>query len=580
MTEYPRRSPGAHFNGLIRKIPTLRRTGKTYVFNYKFKIIKNKKYYNLLTGKLNFTGYQMADEFKTYTHYRSIGWLNFAHTGVIIEIAPKNNGYNLEEGLYRLTCARKPDTPGFEEQMQLNQNMFVRNYSTVLLAYIRLNLGYHSDYHSETYDDMLIMRNKPHAKHEVYRNAFDQMEVSGQIGGIEHIMEHSDGKGKPGEEAKVGKYHRMIVDYGPNIPVVLVEACNTLKEWFGSTTFTNNNCTFKAITSPEPEKIMDHIEFMNNSGSDFDMMSYSDDVVCKDKGEFGGKFNNCDLESNDQCPRGMLIELFFEFFGFTEIHRNVLRNCILAPIKIANPLNKKYRLNEYFMLKPYELMEGSGIPCTALMNFFAWFCIWFMKTLHPEYTTNKCANLIGYSCSYDVQRERHILEDIQFLKQSPCWGIKEGERLPRYHLTPNLGIIAKVSGVRKGDYPQTPSRELKKLGLSRKDDTVEFRAKYHQTGVMNGLLHGVNYPPINRLNPSIHDNIYLSPDAQDYHIAITKSSKVLYTRDYFYRRYNLESWEIDELESFIANNGYGVTIYSSAIDKILFKDYGLNVPFL
>lgn len=497
---------------------------------------------------LKFTSLEPEIDQPVSITFKTLFGYTFAHNGVIW----KNDNVSLSLALYRHTCVRCPETPGYDSALRIAQTNYLTRHPKIH-SYITSDLA--------LYEPLPSMRELavhtctlPHAKRKLRQDALAQLQLSDGIG--EAVWCRSvEWKMKTGEYAKPGKIPRIIVDIGVSGSLQGSYWADLIKHYFGDRDIVMNDGIFRFETQPHPDKVMAAFERILKPTLNWSLTCFSDDAIYSQQ-RTSFDYCNLDVSSCDSSHTPELFESMFDAFSIPDDIRDALKGQIMAPIRIHDTNSKK---KTTLTLRPRGFYLQSGITITTLLNVYAWYCIAHHHAEHTKATIIDSATALGYIVTQELCEQP---EDLQFLKLSPTL-----DNTGTYRAMLNLGVIIRASGVCKGDLPGR--------------GCILTRAADFQSSLMNGLLASIDYPPLSKLNPKTHSNIlddYSDISGSLHHTKAHLSVRHSYHRDSFYTRYKLTTHEIDELENLISLAAPGTTIWSSAASKILLKDYGLSVP--
>lgn len=547
-------------------LPTVRVIDKEYVFNERFKVLYGKEFWTE-KGEIVFPephphekGYDFSNVYRT-----QYGW-NFAHNGVILG---KCN-YNLRLGLRRMLCKVFPDCTreecgnayydAYDQMLINNQHNWIRDHGHEFkkafdACYTEM------DKYQELLHSAEFLTTLPHPKMKLRADTYKECEQNGTLG-KDVWADSVEWKQKTDEIAKFLKYIRMIVDLGCAASLQGAVWTEWAKKLLASQSLIVGNCRYRFVNEPAPQNIADVIFELWNSEYDIDMIAFSDDaaIVVKENNRrvYAG---NLDFRSNDMCKGDSIYKLFHEVLQTPEDVRIALDGQGMLPIRVKDCVD-----TNIVLLKPLSMYQQSGKTDTTVLNTFTWMvCFYIMTTRLKEMQTNtektiiSCVEALGHSVTCEPCTR---IQEIQFLKMSLAF---DKNFMPRAMI--NLGVIIRASGVCRGDLP------------GRGD--IATRAKDFQHTLMEGLLTGIGYKPLRKLQP---DGNKVKIKMANYTGAYDLISKEKINHDYttaeFYARYNVTDAQIEEFEEMISQSRPGTTAYCELVDIVLNKDYGLNCPLL
>lgn len=566
---------GVYSFGLIRRYPTDCEVDKIFVPSGRFSCIKGARYWNNSEIVFPVESPKSTNFLQYRTHF---GW-GFAHTGIILTC----NNNNMRLAMRRITAAREP--PGFspsgdqhdsdylvvlmyDSKLRQNQRTFIHKHRGNIIKLMVASFGI-PEYHMDKVTSALEMLKVVHDKRKLRVQALEEKHSRGEIAQsswLRHVLL----KMKPDEFSKTGKYGRMIVDLGVCASLEAGLWADSMKNYIKDRAFhyRNGECYFCA--TPDPVKIMEYFNYLQNHPKKVVMVVFSDDAIISVMVSPGCYYlYNLDISSCDTSHTEALFTLLFDAFSCPNEIRDALHHQIMAPM-IVSSYDYKENRNHTCTLLPKDYYLQSGITITTLINSFSQFLMLMSITDCLNECQSDVSNVIVSACEavgYKITLERcDIFEDLQFLKMSPCMN-SEGE----YHALLNLGPIFRASGTCKGDIPQ-----CNKGARSIYKDAVEF-----QSNLMSGLLSGFSHPVIDLLSPLgfLDGGLELAAKYVDA-LKMVKHNGVRRVRvdDALYRRYRLTPDEILELHTCIYESNFLTVSYSRAISKIMEKDYDLRAP--
>jgi len=374
---------------------------------------------------------------------------------------------------------------------------------------------------------------------------------------------------KPDERAKSGKIGRIVVDLA--VPASLQGAVlvTHIKERFGNKWLYfgegEYKCRYIFIPKPTPSDIMEAFNAIWYTTFYLTIVVFSDDACIGMNINGTIKCANLDLKSADSSQTPFVLELMLRSFGVPKGYIDIYNTQFYAPaiIKSNTAFNNQYSRT---FVEPINPTLQSGSTLTTLTHCYTYLVIaHYMSLQHTEFHNIPTA---FENCGYQASLECcEIIEDLQFLKHSPVKN-KKGE----YVAILNPGVIYRASGTCRGDLPG-------------KGD-IEKRAIEFQHNLMTGLLSGIDNPTLNQLNPlvttktTISDEFKLTDHVNTFNfIDYSEVHKEEISDDDLFRRYRFTPNDLILIHH-DCKCTYGETTYSSRVEKILSKDYGLSVPIV
>ncbi len=534
-----------------------RRIDKEYVNGRRFSVVSGKQFYNIDTGCLNFTESTPGSKAISVDNRTIYGW-TAAHDGVILA----NITSVLEQAFHRHTAVRadydKTYSINNELEVRAAQTAYIDDNFDSLVNTLQDSLGT-CTFDKSMHDAAAELQFLPHDKRPLREQCILELKGEGSWA-LPVWTRVINWKLKRGEFAKVNKIGRIIVDIGVAGSLQGAPWAKVAKEYLASKpVLINDRVEYHFCPDPSPDEVIKFMHLVMTPRTDVDMVlvCFSDDAIIGFRTSTGEwKYFNADISSCDASQGPAVFRLLWTAFNCPPDVLEPLLAQVMAPIVIRNPHVRK----ETIVLKPLEPYLQSGHTLTTLINCLAWYIIahrfaresHFDPAMLPAIT-----KAVGYYVEFQACA---VPEDLQFLKQSP---ILDDEGI--YRAVLNLGVILRATGMCKGDLP------------GRGDPKT--RAQNFQHSLMNGLLKGIFYPPINKLQPPGH-----IIDVNWNNVSFFANPKFVaerhkYSTDNFYKRYNLTQDEIAEFEHLITLADFGTVMYCPAITKIMQKDYGLGNNF-
>lgn len=508
------------------------------------------------------------------TTYRTYYGYAFAHSGIILS----NTQRNLEQALHRHLCVRKPLIPGYDALLRANQSHFLDLHKDDIVTLLHTSFGEPDWPALDMREEAQKLKFMPHPKRSLREHAFNELELSMLLLIVCWCLV-VEWKIKLNEFAKMGKFGRIVVDLGVAASLQGAPWADYAKHYLGDKELHYNNCIYKFITSCDPEALRDMYATMERCVYKFACYVFSDD--CLAAIWVGGKLywieldiSSCDTSHNSDIFVFSLEKLFK---CPIEILR-ALYGQIRCPIKILDPADKNKKRRIY--LKPHGLYLQSGITITTLINCVAWLLMFYHISTHiddilsVEEIVDLCAD-----CGYIVTiKYCGTIEESTFLKTIPvrcsCNGFNG---CPGRVLIPIMhpGVMLRCSGQRDGDLVKG----------SNSSNWFNLAALDHQSGMMNGILAPVSYPPWEVLNPKTHTNIDVTAHNSFIYTKIHTSNKHIFSRDDIYVRFQRRfAWTNQDIDQFEASLREGAKMYSVTYcprcTDVIDDAYELGLPHL
>jgi len=462
-----------------------------------------------------------------------------AHTGKVYANCPEN----LSLAFTRLCVIRPGELIYRRNQVRLLRSKigFFRQLRDILSRSITF---------STMIDEMLAHYDDPHEKRALRIRAKEELEETGAIGKRLWFTRKArvTGKLKTMEVAKSGKVPRTIVDLAVPASMQGAWAVNNYKHAMVPIVY--GNLTLFYCHGPTPKALEEVLTRLTAPTTTYTLVFFSDDSCLSIKGQDGVRVYNMDISKCDASHTGELFEALYESTpeSMQETMRILIDQCRL-PILITNPHNPSERVE----LEPKEPILFSGSTITTILNNTANMLIGLSIQHYAAKTQNGIITAAAEAGYIVTLEEAHILEDIQFLKHSPCQRI-DGT----YAMTLNYGVLVRALGNCKRDLPG-------------RGDILK-RARAFNAGLVRGAYPRVSTPVVDNLR---RGEFSLEAEAEfKWKVQEGGVSGTFHTHE-FLRRYALTPSEIDEVLKY-SQGEVGEMYNSYGLRKILAKDYGLT----
>lgn len=517
------------------------------MYNNQFEVTRGKQFFR--DGEIWFP---RGDKVKFDRRYRTCFGPAVAHSGVIYAVSD----HNVRLAMRRLTKKREPDITGFHEFLFGSQSHYMECYGDFvgkLAALYYPHFADFTDYLTEAREHHADPHPKKALRVEAYRNLVD----TGAMWTWEvWILKAVTGKMKPNEYAKPDKVGRMIGDFGTPASLLGFRAAEFLKEaqFIEPIHFLGGVMEF--CKSPDPIKLAQIFEKLRDPPGRFYFVYFSDDSCLSVRVDGKVEMYNLDISSCDGSHGPSIWAAFQLLFPvrMRPCAAMLVKQC-MYPFRVHSVSD----MRNIVELTPKQPTLYSGATITTALNNFA-SCI-FMSSIARlgDFSADGIcfgAAVAGYSIT--VQR-CETYHDLQFLKHSPVLDVT-GRLVPLL----NLGVLARLSGVCNGDLPGAGN--------------LRERAACFQGALLNGaypkahftLIDSmkVKYPLVRRLQ---------EVDSMFEHKVVDDDHPPFYVLDSeLYVRYRLTQLEIVELNTLFGSLGYGETLSTTGLDKIMRCDYQLS----
>lgn len=483
-----------------------------------------------------------------------------AHSGVVYG----NNNANISQAFARLTKSRQPLIKGYEQWMQQKQREYIRN-NLDFIEIVRDLLKYGLDDYTTMIDECIEHYADPHEKKDERICAFNDIMDQNLI---EHHLWYADRK------FTEYKFKKMEIAKPDNKPGRMTGnlQCPASLQGFRLTNYLKYALAADDIDflggdihfCPAPSAVGLEEVFKNllSPPRRFYFVYFSDDSCLSYRTKSGNVLRcNLDISSCDASHTGELFDLLVSITP--DRAKNDMQRLVdqcKTPITIFDVNNRSRRVT----LKPKHARLYSGSTLTTFINNLA--NILIASTIaKAEVETYEDIIQAASTCGYVVTCQPcDDFHKLQFLKHSPVLDING-----RLRALLNPGVLFRLIGTCKGDLP------------GRSTEPFRDRAERFQAGLLQGAYPRVRAPLIDTLKKSvskavpcakttkrIKDDLKWKVDSEAEEFSITAHE--------MWARYDLNELEVVELENDLANCQFGDHYQSSATDKVLQADYGLQ----
>lgn len=507
--------------------------------------------------------------------YRTVFGPSVAHNGKILA----NSVENLKGGVRRMLNVRDPKLPDLGAQLRRNQVIHVSTHRALFRRMRELYQPYFNNYQG-AYEEARLHHADPHQKKLLRMDAWSELLSSGRVHGndwFRHDKENINYKLKKNEIAKVNKWIRAIGDLGVAASLFGFRITKFLKHAMASEPLIFSHGKLEFIPKPSPDRL-DKL-FREHREPTTPIFSYFSDDSILSFYHLGRWYSfNVDISSCDASHGPKIFEALEEITPKVALEDMIglIAQCRRS-FKIVNPMRGRSKEKITFRCRYPRLF--SGWTGTTLLNNLSGvtFGDHILRHLDQFDGTEQWIIDRAAETGYTITVERnYTMYDMQFLKHSPVFDLT-GE----IRAIINLGVFLRSSGTCKGDLPGRG--DLKSRGLR------------FQAALLQGTYPRVNNPLINSFKQSAGNRIdrktYIKIIREelayklDYSELMTdqeisditqRGDELNVTNEELLARYNLTGGEQSELEYF-STLGYGWHTAQRSADKVLFKDYGLNI---
>lgn len=472
------------------------------------------------------------------------------HTLTVYE----NSLRSIEQAMWRLVAARKPEVLGLDEVLTDNQRRLLQQppmYITSYLAHIRTNL-----FELGLIDDNLfefVYGLTPHPKYKLrLRALLEQSELNNRWHDTTKFVV---GKLKRVEDAKPGKRPRQVIDMG--VPASLRSGGLVKEVKHGMTPYHYRGLDLYFVSKPDYSVLKGVFELLVSPPHAGVFVFFSDDSCYSYR--HGGRviMGNCDITS---CDGSNTIHLF-----------NLLIHCVppnfresieqsIAMLKRGIKYKKSWRLGlkKSIIATPTRHVLYSGSTLTTVSNNLANACI----ALHAWERDGSFANLSSRAqeCGYLLTlQEAPSPEQLQFLKCSPSL-LEDGSIEPQL----NFGVILRAIGRRKRYFLH------KKLGWYRSGVNVNC-------GVVASMRHAGDNPLTLLLRKKYPGGRTVTTDtALDKLTNLSRLPRPFVHADAAFKRYTNDSLMVSGFLECLGCANVGVAFDHPLGRRIMSLDYGVD----
>jgi hypothetical protein len=481
-------------------------------------------------------------------------------------IVYSNSNLNVSLGLERLTKTRVPLLYGYDQYLQLNQEMYINTLTPFLKT---LQMSYHQTFFDYTnmIDECEEHHADPHLK-KMLRVAAREDLLSENLYFDNTWMSlgrKTQYKLKTMEVAKPGKIPRLIGDLGVHASLQGFRLTKFMKLAMANNTIHINGGAIHFCPTPDPFSLEEVFDKLINPPGRFYFVLFSDDsCLAYRSGDKVLRFN-IDISSCDASHTESLFMAMRALFpvGLQPEVDQLIDQC-RAPITVYDRNVPRGFPKRSVTLKPKTPRLYSGSTLTTTINNVANIIIAHSISA-CEITCGgdviKAAARTGYIVTCEDCDDWHKL---QFLKHSP---VRCSDGVVRPLL--NIGVLLRLSGRCKGDLPGSKTIPL------------EVRAKRFQASLLHGAYPKARFALIDSLKANVgaptplYDN-FVSPSLE--HKVVNRVEYPVFhvPSEEVWARYELDAMQIAELECDFASCSYGDHYQSSGLNEVLKCDYGLT----
>jgi hypothetical protein len=316
---------------------------------------------------------------------------------------------NLCKALTRVSACREDEW----NLQDLHKNILKDQYRPVrdaLLGVVRDRVTVHMAQLQDAISEQNKYAQIVHPKRRIRLLAWGELINYMGLNGL--FTKHIAGKIKLYENAKPGKYPRLIGDYTTPGSLLGGYLCEIVKKSFSEVRYNKGDMDFNFLSSVEASAL-DEVGRRLFDGTEDYALFFSDDSVMK----LNGKIYEMDISSCDMSNRQPIFKYLSWLCSGTEFGRDIMQRNIAQctlPLRLKDPS----RLGKTISLNPAYPIEFSGTTLTTALNNIASFLIMLQCKLMGANSRDDviaAARSIGYIVTVE---ERTTMETVQFLKHS------------------------------------------------------------------------------------------------------------------------------------------------------------------
>jgi len=519
---------------------------KNFIYNGRFEVLDGHEHFQ--NGRLLFP---TRPKPRNAVHHRSLFGPCVSNNGRILS----NSNHNLNLALTRLTAVRDPTRPELEFIHTENQTLFCKKnvhiFKVIGARYAR-------------FFEMTSVRQAamehvgdPHCKRLLRLHAYQELiECGGEA--LRNWVLSVLYKLKTDEVSKPGKVGRMIGDLGVAASLLGFMLTKFLKKAQNAVPLEYEGGNIEFCASPKQAELRTHFEKLRSPPGRYHFVYFSDDS-CYSVRDASGVVHtyNIDISKCDASHRPAIFQLLYHVVP-RHLHKGVdeLLDQCRRPIRLKSVEGG----NLLVVLRALQITLYSGSTITTVINNLANMCLGIAFAQSKAVTAAEivaAAHSVGYIVTVE---ECGQLEDIQFLKHSPCIDV-EGNLQPVL----NLGVLLRMSGTCKGDLPG-------------RGDLVH-RARVFQGSLLNGIYPHARFPIITGMKRAFPLLTSKKPIDHQLKYKVVSDEKDVFFRctdEAVCKRYRLSAAQVTVMSLQLRSLDVGQHLSSPACSEILMRDYGLS----
>ncbi len=475
------------------------------------------------------------------------------HNALIYEVSNTNLSY----GAGRLFSCRKADQIGYCEWLRFNQRQFLEKPETIkFIQYLQsLYVRYFDSYQGRD-QEMLDHVSDPSPKRKLRINVCIEQEDSGER--YTRVMcKRIQAKAKQ-EIAKINKWTRLYTSFGPESALQAGWLMALMKTAQANEPVHINGGTIEFVKSPTFSSLTHTFEEFISPTGRFHAAVFSDDSTISLRVGNLIITANLDISSCDASHQHEMFLAFIKVFPDEWQHEiKDLCDQSLQPLDLYSA-DSRYRIT----VQALGYFLGSGHLSTTSINTFVVFLVIWWITRHDLTSMDQVHKLTedtGYIFTVEMCEK---VQDIQFLKHSPCYDV-DGFMRPIL----NFGVLMRGAGTCHYDLPGRG--DLKYRALAFQAARIQGTYPYVSTPVLHNMRMVAGNASRAAIDKADRDGI--GPK-------IEYENKTVYRFDTheFLARYDLTPAEEDQVVYEFGLLEFGWQIRNRGCHKILNKDYGLS----
>jgi hypothetical protein len=482
--------------------------------------------------------------------YRTVYGPSFYHTAIEYRLSI----HNFNCGIHRILRVRESDE--IEQECRENQREFVKTKIVAdLVDYYThiITVAFDGIDFEKLYNDNVVVT---HPKRLLKMAAQETILSTGNADGLLTQCYKPEKlvrvllKMKPFEYAKLNKIPRVVMDLGTDGSLLAGHVVPLIKNVLCENDYVIGNLRVTIVTQPSYDALLTAFERLINPDFEFEFVLFSDDscIVINKAGEI--YHANVDIKSCDSSHTSEVFNLLHKMCSGNIILSiaisKAIRQCQI-PLLVCPP--RKYKVpREGVTLFPIEPTLYSGSGLTSLINKLS--NILIALSISQCGDVKRGARNAGYLVTCVVATN---ISKLQFLKYSP-FRFDDG----RIGIFLNLGVILRTIGACRGDLPG-------------RGDLVG-RASVYNSSLVSAFKHAGDSVILRAIGGRYITTSERVVVEEPRSLLFMEKSNVVPDHA-IYDRYDTDFCEVTELVNAINSSGFGDTVYTTLVDKIMKEDY-------